>query len=280
LREARNGSQLAIAGLVLVRQLPGSARGVMFVTLEDESANANLIAWPSVFERHRRPILSATMLGCRGKVQRASGVIHLIVESVANLSRIVKEISARDAGFPIVSGRGDDAKRGGSGLDSREPKAPPLIKPGTCMSPTWTLKRCGSGRGISVRSKRRGNAEPESQGPSAQHGAKRGWGRVRPNSRAMYNVCAVSKQRQRKKNMRAAKADTLAQESLIPSSILEQVVWSPDSSLDDLTTVSARALVPVTVVAGRWQRDHQNYKKFSRLIDRSSVRSVLLPGNT
>jgi HTH-type transcriptional regulator / antitoxin HigA len=62
----------------------------------------------------------------------------------------------------------------------------------------------------------------------------------------------------------------------IPSAILEQVVWSPDSSFDDITTVSARALVPVTVVAGRWQRDHQNYKKFSRLIDRSSVRSILL----
>jgi HTH-type transcriptional regulator/antitoxin HigA len=72
-------------------------------------------------------------------------------------------------------------------------------------------------------------------------------------------------------------ADTLAQESLIPSSILEQVVWSSESSFDDITTVSARALVPVAVVAGRWQRDHQNYKKFSRLIDRNSVRSLLLP---
>ena len=71
-------------------------------------------------------------------------------------------------------------------------------------------------------------------------------------------------------------ADTLAQESLIPSSILEQVVWSPDSSFKDIVAVSARALVPVTVVAGRWQRDHQNYKKFSRLIDRTSVRALLL----
>jgi HTH-type transcriptional regulator/antitoxin HigA len=81
-------------------------------------------------------------------------------------------------------------------------------------------------------------------------------------------------------DVREQEADKLAQESLVPSSILEQVVWSPDSSLDDIATVSARALVPVTVVAGRWQRDHQNYKKFSRLIDRSSVRSLLLPRNT
>jgi HTH-type transcriptional regulator/antitoxin HigA len=79
-------------------------------------------------------------------------------------------------------------------------------------------------------------------------------------------------------DVREQQADALAQESLIPSSILEQVVWSPDSSFDDITTVSARALVPVAVVAGRWQRDHQNYKKFSRLIDRSSVRALLLPG--
>jgi len=81
-------------------------------------------------------------------------------------------------------------------------------------------------------------------------------------------------------DFREQEADKLAQDSLIPSSILEQVVWSLDSRLDDIATVSARALVPVTVVAGRWQRDHQNYKKFSGLIDRSSVRSLLLPGNT
>ena len=46
-----NGRRISIAGLVLVRQMPGSAKGVMFITLEDESANANLIVWPSVFEQ-------------------------------------------------------------------------------------------------------------------------------------------------------------------------------------------------------------------------------------
>ena len=62
-------SRISIAGLVLVRQMPGSAKGVMFITLEDESANANLIVWPTVFEQNRRAILGATMLGCRGRVQ-------------------------------------------------------------------------------------------------------------------------------------------------------------------------------------------------------------------
>ena len=119
-----NGRRLAIAGLVLVRQMPGSAKGVMFITLEDESANANLIVWPSVFEQHRRAILGATMLGCWGRVQSADGVIHLIVDRVSDLSSQLKTVSDVEDGFLLCAGRGDEAKHGGSGLDSRERKPP------------------------------------------------------------------------------------------------------------------------------------------------------------
>jgi error-prone DNA polymerase len=93
----------------------------MFMTLEDESANANIIVWPSVFENNRRTILSASMLGCRGRVQRASDVIHLIVESVSDLTADLKKVSGLDATFPLVAGRGDEARHGG-GSDSREGK--------------------------------------------------------------------------------------------------------------------------------------------------------------
>jgi HTH-type transcriptional regulator/antitoxin HigA len=75
-------------------------------------------------------------------------------------------------------------------------------------------------------------------------------------------------------------ADTLARESLIPKEILSQVVWSHASVHDDLVTVATRARVHLAVVAGRWQRDHQNYKKFSRLIDRNSVKSLLIENCT
>jgi error-prone DNA polymerase len=94
----------------------------MFVTLEDESANANLIVWPSAFEANRKTILGASMLGCRGKVQHASGVTHMIVESVSDLSSDLKRVSGLDDAFPLHSGRGDDAKRGSSGEDNRDPK--------------------------------------------------------------------------------------------------------------------------------------------------------------
>jgi len=133
IRSARNGSQISIAGLLLVRQMPGSAKGVMFITLEDESANANLIVWPSVFERNRRTILSASMMGCRGKVQHESGVIHLIVEQVSDLSSELKRISGLDTAFPLVPGRGDEARHGGHGPDSRDPR--PITRPRDMYEP-------------------------------------------------------------------------------------------------------------------------------------------------
>jgi error-prone DNA polymerase len=134
LRTAGNGSRIAIAGLVLVRQMPGSAKGVMFITLEDESANANLIVWPSVFEENRRTILAASMLGVRGRVQSANNVIHLVVEEVRDLTPDLRAVSGLDSPFPLPAGRGDEAKHGGGGTDSRERKAP-IIRPRDMYEP-------------------------------------------------------------------------------------------------------------------------------------------------
>ena len=122
LATAENGRRISIAGLVLVRQMPGSAKGVMFITLEDETANANMIVWPSVFDANRRTILGSSMLGVRGRVQREGEVTHLIVEYLRDMTSELKQISGLDAPFPITAGRGDEAKHGGHGPDSRERK--------------------------------------------------------------------------------------------------------------------------------------------------------------
>jgi HTH-type transcriptional regulator/antitoxin HigA len=74
-------------------------------------------------------------------------------------------------------------------------------------------------------------------------------------------------------------ADALARNSLIPVNILSQVVWGPSTTHDDLVALATRARAHLSVVAGRWQRDHQNYKRFSRLIDRNSIRSLLSHSN-
>ncbi|MBW4656994.1 MAG: error-prone DNA polymerase [Kaiparowitsia implicata GSE-PSE-MK54-09C] len=95
--EARNGRWLEAAGIVLVRQRPGSAKGVMFVTLEDESGIANLVVWVKVYERYRRAILTAGMIGVRGRVQREGEVVHLVAHEVTDLSTALASVGGRGA---------------------------------------------------------------------------------------------------------------------------------------------------------------------------------------
>lgn len=74
----RDGTRVNLAGLVLVRQRPGTASGVIFATLEDETGVANIIIWPKIFERYRRTVLQSRFLAVRGRVQKAEGVIHVV----------------------------------------------------------------------------------------------------------------------------------------------------------------------------------------------------------
>jgi error-prone DNA polymerase len=101
---------MEVAGIILVRQRPGSARGVLFVTIEDETGHANLILWPAVFEAHRRLVLSASMIACRGKLQREGEVIHVIAEHLTDLSGLLRSVGERDEAFPLTPGRGDEAR--------------------------------------------------------------------------------------------------------------------------------------------------------------------------
>jgi error-prone DNA polymerase len=112
-----DGSRLALAGLVLVRQRPGSAKGVIFVTLEDETGIANLVVWPPLFERFRRIVLSASLLGCAGRLQRVGPVVHVVAEELFDLSGLLRRIGERDEAFPLPHGRGDEARGGGHARD-------------------------------------------------------------------------------------------------------------------------------------------------------------------
>jgi len=110
----RDGKRLEVAGIILVRQRPGSARGVLFVTIEDETGHANLILWPSVFEAQRCLALSASMIACRGKLQREGEVIHVIAEHLTDLSDLLRGVGERDEAFVLTHGRGDEARHGGA----------------------------------------------------------------------------------------------------------------------------------------------------------------------
>ena len=109
---APNRRWIEITGLVLVRQRPGSAKGTMFITLEDETGIANLVVWPKVFEAHRRIILSAGMVAASGRVQRDGEVVHLVVCRLTDLSADLASIGQRGEAFPLPHGRGDEFHRG------------------------------------------------------------------------------------------------------------------------------------------------------------------------
>ena len=121
----RDGRWLEAAGIILVRQRPGSAKGVMFVTLEDETGIANLVVWTKVFEQHRRIILSSGMIAVKGRIQREGEVVHLVAHRITDLSAELASIGQRDGAFPLPHGRGDEFHHGSPTPDPRS--QPPKV---------------------------------------------------------------------------------------------------------------------------------------------------------
>lgn len=92
LLKARDRRRLSVAGLVTVRQRPGTAKGVVFMTLEDETGIANVVVWKDTFEKHRRTVMSASFLIVQGQVQRAGEVIHVVAEDFIDLTGRLSEL--------------------------------------------------------------------------------------------------------------------------------------------------------------------------------------------
>jgi len=112
LARIRDGRHVEVAGIILVRQKPGSAKGVLFITIEDESGIANGILWPDRFEAQRRTVMSAAMIGMKGRVQREGEVIHVICERIVDHGDLLAKVGQMD--FPHATGRGDGARHGGA----------------------------------------------------------------------------------------------------------------------------------------------------------------------
>ncbi len=117
LLDMKDGQRVEVAGLILVRQRPGSAKGVVFVTLEDETGIANAVLWADRFEANRRTVMSATMLAIKGKVQKEGIVIHLVAEQITDLTPWLREVGELD--LPNMTMPGDGATHGGT-IDPRD----------------------------------------------------------------------------------------------------------------------------------------------------------------
>ena len=124
LRATKSGRRVTVSGLAIVRQRPGTASGVIFMTIEDETDIANIVVWPKMFERFRAVVLGARLVAVTGRVQSESGVIHVIAERLEDLTPMLGVLSAEPDARPVPGeaidprARADEVRR--PGQDHRE----------------------------------------------------------------------------------------------------------------------------------------------------------------
>jgi len=106
LKSIKDGKRLSIAGLVLIRQRPGSAKGVVFITIEDETGIANLVVWPDVFEKQRKIVMGARLMTVHGIIQRDEddGVIHVVARHLEDHSHMLRHLSEDIMASPLSRG--------------------------------------------------------------------------------------------------------------------------------------------------------------------------------
>ena len=121
---AQDGERAATAGLVLVRQRPGSAKGVIFMTLEDETGVVNVVVWPNILERYRRAVLGGRLAMVRGRVQRAGEIVHLVAAHVEDLTHWL-DLLTPDQGTAQPSAEHADAGARSRGRPAASPTRHP-----------------------------------------------------------------------------------------------------------------------------------------------------------
>jgi error-prone DNA polymerase len=122
LKSLRDGKRLSIAGLVLIRQRPGSAKGVVFITIEDETGIANLVVWPDVFEKQRKIVMGARLMAVQGIIQRDpdSNVIHVVARRLEDHTHMLRHLSADIMDAPLSRGDAPGAMRPPPGRHPRD----------------------------------------------------------------------------------------------------------------------------------------------------------------
>ncbi|MEQ9261020.1 MAG: OB-fold nucleic acid binding domain-containing protein [Roseovarius sp.] len=94
------GARVTVAGLVILRQRPGTAKGVIFLTLEDETGVVNVVVWRALYERFRRAVIAGRLLRITGRVQREAGVVHVLAEEIEDISPLLDALADPDARLP------------------------------------------------------------------------------------------------------------------------------------------------------------------------------------
>lgn len=111
LRAARDGAFVKVAGVVLVRQRPGSAKGVVFMTIEDETGVANAVVWSKMLERYRKVVMAARLILIEGQVQRHEDIIHVVSKRLFDRSDLLRHLSGEPEGLRVPIANADEVLR-------------------------------------------------------------------------------------------------------------------------------------------------------------------------
>ncbi|TCU23740.1 DnaE-like error-prone DNA polymerase [Rhizobium azibense] len=148
-----NGKRVTIAGLVLVRQRPGSAKGVIFMTLEDETGVANAIVWKTAFEKYRSVVMGARLVKIHGKLQSQSGVIHTVVEHIEDMTPALGLLQKEAQRFGLCQGADETMRptdhsgaRKAAGILEKDAMEGPMISVGSGKDAGETAKVMPKGR--------------------------------------------------------------------------------------------------------------------------------------
>ena len=129
LKQQKNGALIRVAGLVLVRQRPGTAKGVWFITLEDETGTSNLVVFPNLFDHYQKALVQARVLMVEGVMQQEEKVIHVIVQRCEDITSMMSDLLPTAAMTMPAFSRADEMR---SSPDlSRQPKTNHVQIPGS-----------------------------------------------------------------------------------------------------------------------------------------------------
>jgi error-prone DNA polymerase len=125
LLDSRNWQKVKMAGLVLIRQKPGTAKGVCFITIEDELGVANLVVWPKVMEQFRKVVMQSRLLAIEGHVQRDVDIIHVIATTLTDRTDALLRLAPE--GLRPVLSHADEVVRPIPAPSARHPRNVSII---------------------------------------------------------------------------------------------------------------------------------------------------------
>ena len=135
LRDTVDGRWVEVCGLVITRQRPGTASGVIFLTLEDGTGVANIVVWPSMFEKRRKAVMAGRLLKIRGKLQREGIVIHVIANQITDLSYLLDTLGDAGSAGDKLNPTHDNADEAKRPIPAKEAKRAGKTSPGNRLSP-------------------------------------------------------------------------------------------------------------------------------------------------